>query len=181
MSILRTHTIELSVDSTYLVVKDTTPLANYTDAGISDPVSEVDDIELRITDEYTNTTTTVDLTANAADLRDTNGLKVYSSIIGLGDTFKDDVWDSEIDWVFNPSIDTNTSTSTDILYSDVKNEVAKAVAIGDWKDAFNYRSKQTYSKRALQMKSWIDQLENANNNNLINEGRSILNSLKSIL
>lgn len=173
----RTHTIEMSADSTYIIVRDTTPIVDYT-AVTLDPIDDVTAISLRLTDDTTNTLNIVNLTASKVGLRDVNGVKVYAIDLGLGSKFINDLWNTELDYVF---VSTYTSISNDFLFEDIKNKVAVAMISSDWKYSFNYNSLMTFSKYSLKLKSWLDQLVLANENNLLSEGRILLNSLKSIL
>jgi hypothetical protein len=182
MALERIHTCTLSIDGTYINLKDITTLADYVSEGINDPVAQTVAITITATDDTTSTAHTYTATASASDLRDPAGLDILATAFSGGiSTFVDDLWEIKIDWTFDVSGTPYNSTTDNFFYSTVKNEVVKDVISADWKDGFNYKSKQTYSKRALQMKSWIDQLELADKNGLLNEGKTILNSLKSIL
>lgn len=174
----RTHSVELSVDSTYITIKDTTPLADYTAEGI-DP-ADATEITFSIKKD-TDVAWLYDdsILTGIDDLRDVNGLELTATALSIGTTFIDDLWDSEMVYTIDGT--DYTSTSSDFLISDVTNGVANAVISGDWKDSFNYRSKSSYSKYALKLKSWLDQLILANENNLYTEGKALLASLKSIL
>ena len=182
MATQRTHSIKLSVDSTYVIIKDLTTLDEYVELGILSPENETTDIyiELIASDGTTLVYTSSDHLHDAQNLRDTNGLKLTASDFGSTEsTFKDDLWDITIDWTFGTK-GLFPSTKDEFFFSEVENNVVKAVASGDWKDAYNYRSKSTYSKTSLRYKRWLDQLKLANNQGLLNEGKTLLSSLKSI-
>lgn len=174
----RTHSVNVSIDGAYIILKDTTPLSDYTDNSLDvDTVTAINfNIKKYGDDEWL---WTHDLIASKSDLRDVNGLKVYSASIGLGDVFTDDLWVSKMTYVIDG--DDYDSDNNDFLYPAVTNKVAIALISSDWKDSFNYKSKTTYSKYALKLKSWLDQLSLANEKGLLEEGQTLLNSLKTIL
>lgn len=177
----RTHSIKLSVDSTYVTIKDLTTLDEYA-PNVTDPIAQTTGIVIELTiDGGTTVTYAPDPPALiVSDLRDVNGLTLTPADFGMGDsTFSDDLWATTVNWTF--TVDgLLPSTKQEFFYSDIENSVVKAVVNGDWKDTFNYRSKSSYSKAALRYKRWLDQLKLANNQGLINEGKALLNSLKSI-
>jgi len=178
MALARTHSVDLSVDSTYIVLKDTTLLSDYTDEGL-DPSTATEIIFSIKKDSDATWIYTGSILLGIDDLRDVNGLKITGTELGIGATITDDLWVSEMTY----TIDGGDYLSNDnsFLISDTINKVAIAVISGDWKDSFNYRSKTTHSKYALKLKSWLDQLVLADENGLLVEGKALLSSLKSIL
>ena len=74
-----------------------------------------------------------------------------------------------------------TATTNQFLLAEVTNKVAAKIMAANWKDSFDYMSRSTYSKYAIKLKRWLDQLYIADNKGLLNEGKSLLASLKSIL
>lgn len=185
MALQRKHSVTITVDSANLIAIDTTPIQDYIDE-IGSPVtneatllSNTTAISLELVDNTTSTTITADITAEKANLRTANGATLSLSTYFGVDTIDDDLYDITMTWTIDG--DDYDSTTDKFFYPVVTNEVAKAVVSGDWKDAFNYRSNSTYSKYALKLKSWLDQLELADKNGLLTQGLSILNSLKSIL
>lgn len=184
MALTRIHSVTITVDSANLIAKDLTPIQDYIDniVAVTDEgtlLSNTTAVSLVLIDNTTSTTISADITAEKANLRTANGATLDLSTYFSVDTIDDDLYGITMTWTIDGS-DYDSETDK-FFYPVVTNEVAKAVVSGDWKDAFNYKSKTTYSKRALQLKSWLDQLTLADTNGLLTEGLKILNSLKSIL
>lgn len=178
MALNRTHSIIESPDSMYITVKDTTTLADYVANGINDPVATVTLITFTITDNTSETTSTVTLTSSAADLRDSGGVKIYATTLGIGDVFLDDLWHSTMSWTIGSVY---TSTDDSFLYNTVKNKVVVSCLNTDWKVSFDMNSRDSNSKNSTKLKSWMDKLVMADENNLLEEGKSILETIKSLV
>ena len=184
MALSRTHEITISVDSKTLTARDTTPIADYiSNIGVVTDedtlLSNTSAISLVLIDDSTSTIITSDITALKDDLRTANGAEIDLSTYFSVTSLDDDLYDITMTWTIDSSdYDSNTDQ---FFYEDIKNDVAVAVLSTDWQDSFNYQSRSSSSKYALKLKSWLDQLTLADENSKLTEGKTILNSLKSIL
>lgn len=184
MALTITHSFNTTIDSKSLIIKDLTPLSDYT--------SEIESVTLE--DELSTFTTqilllvisndesfeeTIDITSYKNDLRSVNG-----AILNINDLFSVETLDDDkYNFIFTYTIlgTDYISNEYSILYQQTRLALAKSVIGTDWKDSFNYNSISSSSKYSLQIKSYYDQMLIYNENGLYDEAFSILTSLKNIL
>ena len=98
MALTRIHYVELGIDSTFLIAKDTTPIADYISniGAVTDEdtlLSNTTAVSLTLVDDTTSTIRTADITALKADLRTGNGVNIDLSTYFSVDTLVDDYYD----------------------------------------------------------------------------------------
>lgn len=184
MALTLTHEAFASVDSTSLVLKNTTPISEYTDniPAITNE-SELSTATTAITIDIVSDDYTFDynatITSEKDNLRSANGAYLNISNLFGEDVINDNLYNITITYTIS-AVDYAFSFQS-VLYSQVKNSIAVSILASEWKDSLNYKSKSSTSKYALKVKSWFDQLVVANSKGLYSEALTILNSLKSIL
>jgi len=173
MALERIQAIELSVASTYLLIKDTTPIGDYTSNGIADPVNDVELIIYTLYDKDGNVLHTEDLTFDSASLRSVDGLQL--KIDGLSDG----IHISELIYTFS-SVEYPSETK-DCFYSKIKNDTSIKCLPSNWKDSSNPLSLMSYSKYTVMIKKLLDSISTAATNNLYEEFNLYYNKLNGVL
>jgi len=182
-----TYTASVSIDSKSIILKNTTTLVAYHTAipsivTESDVVAATTAINLSLTDSLESILVSGSILTHELDLRTGPGASILVSELNGNDalaSIEDELYVVTIVDTIS-SVDYTTTLQL-LVYQTVKNQVAVAVISGDWKDSFNYLSKSSYSKYALKLKGWLDQMILANANGLYAEAKTILDSLKSVL
>lgn len=179
MALERTHSLSLSVASNNIILKDTTPIQDYNNEGIIDPVTEAEDIYVVLYDELNNEIARLNILSYSSDLRSEDGAKVAVEDLGLGTTLTDDIYNSTIVYTFSST--EYPSSSKDCIYSNIQNSVGVKCIPSDWEDSKNPISLASYSKYTIKLKKMLDELITAADNNLYEKFKSIYNKLNGIL
>lgn len=136
-----TISVDVSSDGTYLVLKDLTPIAEYTGEGV-DITTDITSVAFTLYDdetvpnEYSLDVTSVFLT----DIRDVNGYVITTDSLSYGSTFfTDGIYTSKLEISEDSSgpIIVHTGTSEDMFISQILQIVTSQVIDADWKDLYN--------------------------------------------
>lgn len=179
MALERTHTLELSVVSNLLILKDTTPIGDYNSNGITDPVSEAENIYIVLYNEIKEEIARLNILSYSSDLRSADGAKVPVIDFGIGGTLEDGIYVSEMIYTFSST--EYPSESKDCLYSAIKNKVGLKSLTSNWVDSKNPISLSSYSKYTVKLKKALDELTSAAENGLYDEFKELYNKLNGML
>jgi hypothetical protein len=133
------YSIDLSVDGTYFILKDLTPIATYTDEGI-DISTDITSVIFTLTDPD-SVDYPLDVTSDfVTSMRDVNGLQISTTDLSYsGDYFVDGRYTSEL--VITEDSTTvdvdHTGTSDDIFYSQINQIAISQIKDADWKELYN--------------------------------------------
>jgi len=134
-----TISVEESADGTYLILKDITPLSEYTGSGI-DINTDIVSVDYTLTDadavDYSLDVTSVFLT----EIRESSGTIVTTDELGYGSTFfADGQYTSTLTITEDstgPDVD-QIGVSEDIFLSQILQIVTSQVIDSDWKELYN--------------------------------------------
>lgn len=130
---------EVSSDGTKLVLKDLTPLEDYTTNGI-DVDMDIVSVTFTLTDSDSNDYTLDVTAAFPTYIRDVNGYEITTDALSYGSTFfADGVYTSTLDIVENSTgVDTTISGETgNIFLSQILQIMTSQLIDDDWKELYN--------------------------------------------
>lgn len=171
MALTINHSITGAIDGSYFVLKATNDMSDYTDNGIDiDTDSESLDLDV----SYNGTSIgSISLDAANTVLFLSSGVKIYPSSFSLT-TFSDGLYSTTVTTTIS-SVEYESSDES-ILYGIVEASAIKYIFNTDWKNS--YKDINIYFDNSIKIKSWLNNIKLANDNDLPNEGSRILTSLQ---